>query len=318
MLLEFDTADSIDVGSPEAASAVQLQPVSLLAQVTRSFPSLVVNTSRVEQRGGDHLVLIVNDDEYAFRFPRPGSRDLSFEIEVLKHLQHRLQVAVPVYDHFDHASRFAGYRFIAGDPLTPDRYARLDWAAKAAALEAMAGFLTALHDLPQAAINWSGEWPRTWTAAQFAERGVAERLPLIARHVPQLAPSMEVFYASYRLDRPERFAIVHGDLVGEHMLVDRSGSRLAGIIDFGDVALGDPAQDLLGFWSYGADAVTRVIDGYDPGRNDPGLLRRSRNHFIRYRIDDLFECLDRGKLSDVPAQVAAIAALLTPSTPYDL
>ena len=120
--------------------------------------------------------------------------------------------------------------------------------------------------------------------------------------------------ASCRLDRPERLAIVHGDLVGEHILVDLSGSRLAGIIDFGDVALGDPAQDLLGLWSYGADAVTRVIDGYDPGRNDPGLLRRSRNHFIRYRIDDLFECLDRGKLSDVPAQVAAIAALLTPST----
>ena len=318
MLLEFDTADSMDVGSPDMASAGQLQPASLLARVTRSFPSLVVKSSRVEQCGGDHLVLIVNNDEYAFRFPRTGVRDLRFEIAVLKHLRHRLQVTVPAYDHVDPSGHFAGYRFIAGDPLTPDRYASLDAATKTFLLKAAAGFLTALHDLPQVAINWSGEWPRTWTAAQFAERGMAERLPLIARHAPQLVPSMEAFYASYRLDRPERLAIVHGDLVGEHMLVDRSGSRLAGIIDFGDVAIGDPAQDLLGLWSYGTDAVTRVIDGYDPGRNDPGLLRRSRNHFIRYRIDDLFECLDRSKLSDVPAQVAAIVALLTPSTPYDL
>lgn len=318
MLLDFDAAGSMDAGSSDIASTGQLQSVSLLAQVTRSFPSFVVNTSRVEQCGGDHLVLIVNGDEYAFRFPRTGVHDLRFEIEVLKHLQHRSKVTVPAYDHVDPSGRFAGYRFIGGNPLTTDRYARLDAASAKAVLDAVAGFLTALHDLPQAAIGWSGEWPRIWTAAQFAQRGVAERLPLIARHAPQFATLVEAFYAIYRLDRPENLAIIHGDLVGEHMLVDRSGLRLAGIIDFGDVALGDPAQDLLGFWSYGVDAVTKVIDGYDPRRDDPGLLRRSRNHFIRYRIDDLFECLDRGKLADIPAQVAAIAELLTPAIPFDL
>ena len=67
-------------------------------------------------------------------------------------------------------------------------------------------------------------------------------------------------------------------------------------------------------WSYGVDAVIRVIKGYDPRHDDPGLLRRSRNHFIRYRIDDLFECLDAGMSANVPARVAAVATLLTPST----
>lgn len=49
---------------------------------------------------------------------------------------------------------------------------------------------------------------------------MAERLPLIARHSPQRAAAVEAFYATYRLDRPQRLANVHGDLVGEHILVN--------------------------------------------------------------------------------------------------
>ena len=39
-----------------------------------------------------------------------------------------------------------------------------------------------------------------------------------------------------------------GDLVRDHLLVDEHTGHLTGIIDFSDVALGDPAQDFLGFW----------------------------------------------------------------------
>ena len=317
MLLDFDTADSMNAISSGTALPSRAQSTSLLDRVTRAFPALMVDSSRVEQCGGDHLVLIVNDDEYAFRFPRAGVHDLRFEIEVLEQLRHRSSVSVPNYDHVDPAGRFAGYRFIAGEPLTANRYERFDAAEQTAVIDAVAGFLTILHDLPQAIVGWSGEWPRAWTAAEFAERGMAERLPLIARHAPRLAPSIRSFYETYWHDRPEHLAIIHGDLVYEHLLVDQAGSQLVGIIDFGDVALGDPAQDFLGFWSYGAAVVTRVIDGYDRRRSDPGLLRRSRNHFIRYRIDDLFECLDAGKRADASAHAAAVAALLTPSTPHD-
>ena len=313
MLLDFDAAGSMDAGSSDAASTGQLQSVSLLAQVTRSFPSFVVNTSRVEQCGGDHLVLIVNDDEYAFRFPREGVHDLRFEIEVLRQLRYRSPVAVPAYDYVDPTGRFAGYRFIDGQALTRTEFVKLGMASQIDVLDTAAAFLVALHDLPQAEVGWSGSWPRTWTAAQYADRGLSERLPSIIRHAPQLADRVEAFYYAYRHDSPEHLAIVHGDLVCEHLLINPAGS-LVGIIDFGDVALGDPAQDLLGFWSYGADAVARVVDGYDPRRRDPDLLRRSRNHFVRYQIDRLYELLRVGSEARASAQVAAVETLLTAST----
>jgi aminoglycoside phosphotransferase (APT) family kinase protein len=101
------------------------------------------------------------------------------------------------------------------------------------------------------------------------------------------------------------------------LLIDPSTSSLAGIIDFGDVALGDPAQDLLGFWNYGPAAVASIVKHYDPCSYDPGLLRRSHNHFVRYRIDRVFEALSLGARLGTSEHIAALQALLTTFTHYN-
>ena len=44
-------------------------------------------------------------------------------------------------------------------------------------------------------------------------------------------------------DTPRPAVVVHGDLYARHLLVDDAGA-LAGVIDWGDVHLGDPALDL--------------------------------------------------------------------------
>ena len=284
----------------------------LLDLIRAALPALRICRSRLEQSGGDHLLLIVNDDQ-VFRFPRTGVRDLRLEVEVLRQLRHRTHIAVPEYDHVEPDGRFGGYRYIGGGPLTDTLFARLDDGARTDVLDTAARFLIDLHGLLQTDIAWSGDWPRTWTAAQFADRGMTLRLPLIARFVPRLAAPIEAFYRLHRLDRTDRPVIVHGDLVGEHMLVDPNGRRLTGIIDFGDVALGDPAQDLMGFWSYGAEAASRVVGQYDTGHVDPDLLRRSRNHFTRHRIDQLFEHLEAGGRAEVSGDIAAVEALLDSS-----
>ena len=76
------------------------------------------------------------------------------------------------------------------------------------------------------------------------------------------------------------------------------------------MALGDPAQDFLGFWAFGAEAVGRVVDMYRPAVADLNLLARSRDHFVRYRLDRMFEGLSSG---DRPARsiAAEIDTLLT-------
>jgi aminoglycoside phosphotransferase (APT) family kinase protein len=60
-------------------------------------------------------------------------------------------------------------------------------------------------------------------------------------------------------------SLCHGDLKGGHVLVD--DDRLAGIIDWGDAAVGDPVWDIARF-AHRADASSLwlLLEGYDPDR----------------------------------------------------
>lgn len=279
---------------------------SLLSLVHEAFPSFRAATARVEATGGDHLLLIL-DGDYAFRFPRAGMHRLDLELKLLARLQLEGGVATPRYDHVDPRGRFAGYRLIDGVPLTRQRFAQLP--DRDDVLRDVARFLATLHGITPAEVAPAADWPVNWTAAAYADRTLAERLPPIASHFPALAAPLAAFCRRYRRDAPPRSVIVHGDLVEEHFLLDERTHKLAGIIDFGDVALGDPAQDFMGLWAYGDDAVAQCVALY--GAGDPGLLDRSRHHFIRYRVDRLFEqVIDRPRSAATARQALELGALL--------
>ncbi len=53
---------------------------SLLARVHAAFPGFRGQDMRVDDTGGDHILLIV-DERYAFRFPRAGMHSLDLELE---------------------------------------------------------------------------------------------------------------------------------------------------------------------------------------------------------------------------------------------
>lgn len=150
-----------------------------------------------------------------------------------------------------------------------------------------------------------------WSPLQFADRIRRDRLPMLADRVPVLAAPIGEFLERFEASHAPRDVILHGDLVGDHLLINEQTGRLAGIIDFGDIALGDPAHDFLGFWEYGASAAAYAIAIYGQGDADPMLLARSRNHFIRYRIDRLFEIIADGAGTDtIQTHSAALAVLL--------
>ena len=285
------------------------QKSSLVAAIHAAFPALRFSRTRMERTGGDHLLLIV-DERLAFRFPREGMHDLRLEIAVLDRLRRKSSLAVPDYRYIDPAGRFAGYPLIEGVALTAARFAKLSGSQQAATIKRTATFLTELHALPEQAVEWAHSWPRMWTAAEFADHALVERLPLIAKRVPHLAEKIAAFYRAYRADLPPEEAIVHGDLVEDHLLVDPTTGAMAGIIDFGDVALGDPAADLACFWFYGAEAIAQARRAYRPRNPDPGVFDRARNHFIRARIDRLHDRLVGGSLALASPLISEVEALL--------
>lgn len=73
-------------------------------------------------------------------------------------------------------------------------------------------------------------------------------------------------------------AVVHGDLGGENVLWEDSGGRprLIGVVDWDEVALGDPAEDLAAIGaSCGEELLDRVLARGDRSAADDGTAARA-------------------------------------------
>ena len=82
-------------------------------------------------------------------------------------------------------------------------------------------------------------------------------------------------------------AVIHGDFTDDHILLESVDGRLAGVIDFTDACLGDPAYDFAFLWAYGPWVPERVARAHGPGVDHAEMLVRSLWWFTRYRIDQV-------------------------------
>jgi len=307
--------DPVSSFSPSICGVIDADADSILKdrlwrQVRTAFPDLPGSRFVLEQTGGDHLILIV-DEQRAFRFPRHGKHGLDLEKTVLERLGSCAQVTIPQYDMVDPEGCFGSYLLIPGVPLTSARFSTLSTVTSQGVIRDAVALLKNLHGLDFRNMEPSGAWPRMWSPGQFAERLRKDRLPTLFDRVPTLTVPVECFLRRYQRDQAHREVVLHGDLVGDHLLVDEHTGCLTGIIDFSDVALGDPAHDLLGFWAYGTRAATQAVRIYGEADANPTLLARSRDQFIRYQIDLLFEAIAEGAGDDaIQKRSSALAALL--------
>jgi aminoglycoside 2''-phosphotransferase len=260
---------------------------SLVAKVGAAFPDLAITQAELEDRGGDHHVLLVNRD-YVFRFPRRANNNLPLEIAVLAALRDKGTVPVPDYEFVAPDLSFGGYRFLRGMELTRAVFAALDASAQEDILDQAIFLLNTLHALEPDEVAGDRTWRRIWTPREFTRRG-RSRLAAVEHQFPGLAAEIETFYRVYERDEARSLAVLHGDLVEEHLLLGADQQTLAGVIDFGDVGLGDPADDLKGFWAYGEAAANYVISKVTQNCADPNLTARSNRAYLRYCIDRFME-----------------------------
>ena len=130
-----------------------------------------------------------------------------------------------------------------------------------------------------------------WGILALSRRYTNERRALIATAIPpEVLTSVDAFYPEFQRMASEVRRITHADLRDEHILFQWGGEQLAGIIDFGDAGVGDPAFDFAYFWSYGSSVPARIYEQY-AFRDDDRLLARSYWHFVRFEIESLWSAL---------------------------
>ena len=135
------------------------------------------------------------------------------------------------------------YRWIAGEPAN---VARVDDLAAFAS--GLAGFLAALHAIdasggpPPGAHNFFRGGPlATWD-------GQTRELIRLAADDIDAAAAARVWDTALSSTREQAPVWVHGDLAASNMLV--ADGVLHAVIDFGGLAVGDPAYDLVMEWEF--------------------------------------------------------------------
>jgi aminoglycoside phosphotransferase (APT) family kinase protein len=209
--------------------------------LAEQFPQWAGRTiERVPSSGTDNALFRLGDDLVA-RLPRVGGavRGLEKELRWLPELAPRVPVDVPVplargaaTDEYPLA--WAVYSWLDGKNPDP--------GGADTAVEDLAAFVRALHalDLPDGPPGRRSSLARVDDAVRA---GLAE-----------LHGTIDVDAATAAWDEalaapewPGRPVWTHGDLLPGNLLL-RDG-RLAGVIDWGVVGVGDPACDMLAAWS---------------------------------------------------------------------
>jgi aminoglycoside 2''-phosphotransferase len=281
----------------------------LVERIRSEFADLRFADAALNDLGEDHAVVML-DDRWVFRFPRSVEAAAygTGERRLLARLNDLSSVATPRYEHVSRAGDFGGYWMIAGRELTETAFATLPRGAQERVLSEIGGFLRVLHALPAelAGIGRIFEDAGAY-AARYAERR--------SRLADVVGPAMRVRLDRFYRELPAAVAtpvvtVIHGDLTEDHILLDPSEGNVAGVIDFTDAALGDPAFDFTFLWAYGDWAPAHAAKSYGAGAETEGLLRRSLWWFVRYRIDQVWWNESGARAYDVGRIVQDLPGLL--------
>jgi aminoglycoside phosphotransferase (APT) family kinase protein len=218
--------------------------------IEKQFPELAPVRAESPSEGWDNIAYLVNGT-YIFRFPRRTiAVDLiRTEAKVLPVIAPRLPLSIPVPVFLGHPDErfpwpFAGYRRISGETACR---ADLDEEQRIRAAEPLARFLSALHQVPVEEAERAGAGPDTLGRTDVERRRAMciERLDSLRTKglLDDIRPLRTIAEAMPSDLPPGGRVLVHGDFYVRHVLVDGRGLP-CGVIDWGDVHLGDPALDL--------------------------------------------------------------------------
>ena len=255
------------------------------ALLREQFPDLALDSVEPLGVGWDVTVYLV-DGTWAVRFPRRevAMPALLREVALLPALAPRLPLPVPVPQLVGRPTEaypwpFWGARVVPGVELADSG---LGDEERSVAARDVGSFLAVLHD-PSVARQHGADLPhdpmkraipstRGPMTREFldtmAARGSWEKGSALDRAVD------EVLAAGQPLGAPDGVPVlVHGDLHLRHLLVTAEGAA-AGVIDWGDACLADPALDLaLAYAAFSGASRAAFFEAYGAKPDESRELR---------------------------------------------
>lgn len=248
--------------------------------IRKSFPHVERENIKLFSDGWDHDVLLVNG-ETAFRFPRRKdcADKLPVEVDLLNAFYPYSPVTIPQLDlHSDSELEFpfVTYRFIKGKRFSREVASLFSDREKITIAAQLGDFLSKLHTFPLNKLK-SKKIDKDFIVDEWSARLIGIRkdiFPLITDTEKEWTEKLILNFLNTVRKSEIRFCVIHADIAPEHIIINPKTHQLAGVIDFGDVEIGDPAYDFGFLGRYGQEFLNTVYNTYQLPRDEYFDARR--------------------------------------------
>lgn len=220
-------------------------------EITNNFPDFEIQKIKRLGEGWMNEAFLING-QWVFRFPksRHADEDLEKEINILPVLAKRLTLSIPQFQYIGKQSNgypFVGYKILPGDVIGEDVIPTLSKEVQESIAKQLAMFIDELSSFPVDEAEHLSV-PEYDNQIDYAET-FEEVQQLVFPHIDdELKEYITSRFDAY-LNDPKNFqydpTLIHADLSPNHMIIKPKTFEITGIIDFGDIHIGDPDYEYL-------------------------------------------------------------------------
>ncbi|MEC1158364.1 phosphotransferase [Cytobacillus horneckiae] len=255
--------------------------------IEEQFPFLKPAAVHRVGSGWDNTIFLANDC-YMFRFPRRKAAVPLIVAEnhvlpqISAYIEGEVAISLPIYkgmpsEVFPYP--FSGYVAIVGQTTAE---LAITEKQRIAIAQPMATFLKKLHEIPFERLNGVG--PDTIGRLDLTVRApkLEKELAILEdkKLIAEKASYIKIIEQAKKAEKTKE-AFVHGDLYFRNFLVAEKGNDLAGIIDWGDLHIGNPAVDLaVAFSFFPLEGRKLFFETYGTVDGDTYCLARFRGLYV--------------------------------------
>ena len=234
--------------------------------IKHEFPLFDISMIKKIGEGDNSKAFLINQN-YIFRFPKRKEvkQNLKKEIAVLPRIRHQFNLEIPKFDFVSKDINFVGYKIINGEFITFKIYNSLPTEFQLQIQKSLSEFLSQLHSINLSMLK-DCELETMNLKAEYSDNFENVQKLIFPNITRQNSELIEQLFAAY-LNNHKNFeykpTLIHNDFSTDHILIDISSKKITGIIDFGDIAIGDPDYDFMYLVdTFGANFIERMIRFY--------------------------------------------------------
>jgi aminoglycoside 2''-phosphotransferase len=282
--------------------------------IENAFPSLKVTAIESIGKGWNSAAYRINR-EYVFRFPRhaDASEMIQREICLLPKIESRLNLSVPHIGFIGKPTKefdkyFVGYKEIRGVELNGESFDKLSDNSKDNLTQALVEFLSILHKTRLEDIETCNLRRRDFKADYASAIKEAEEsvFPLLSS---QEGNCVRKLYDDY-LNESDNFeyipVLLHNDLSIGHVIFDERTQEISGIIDWGDIGIGDPDYDLMYLYDDLGEVFIKRLLKYHNNEDHATLFRKLRFFQFADKLDSIMLAKERNYPDKIHAALKSV------------